>query len=64
MINVLLPIAFVLSPIFSQQIRQLFATELCCRLSGTSQREVAEHFGYRSDAGVSRQRKVLALTPM
>jgi DNA-binding transcriptional ArsR family regulator len=35
------------------------AIELCCRLSGLSQRRVGAHFGYGTDAGVTRQRRVL-----
>jgi len=35
------------------------AIELCCLFSGQSQRAIAKHFGYKTDAGVSRQRKVL-----
>jgi putative transposase len=33
--------------------------ELCCMLSGKTQREVARHYGFKTDAGVSRQRRVL-----
>ena len=35
------------------------AVELCCMLTGRSQRELARHFGYKTDAGVSRQRRVV-----
>jgi len=35
------------------------AIELCCAFSGQSQRAIASHFGYKTDAGVSRQRRVL-----
>lgn len=35
------------------------AIELCCRLSGKTQREIAKHYAYKTDAGVSRQRRVL-----
>lgn len=35
------------------------AIELCCELAGKSQREIAKHFGYKTDAGITRQRRVL-----
>ena len=35
------------------------AIELCCMLSGGSQREVAKRFGFKTDAGISRQRRIL-----
>ena len=37
------------------------AVELCCQLSGCRQREVGRRFGYRSDAGVTRQRRALRM---
>ena len=37
------------------------AIELCCRLSGASQRDVGRYFGYRTDGGVTKQRQRLAL---
>jgi len=36
------------------------AIELSCRLTGKSQREVSRHFGYASEATISKQRKRLA----
>ncbi len=36
------------------------AIELCCRLSGKTQREVGEYFGYTGDGGVCKQRQRLA----
>lgn len=36
------------------------AIELCCRLTGKSQREVGRHFGYRSESSVGKQRSLLA----
>jgi len=35
------------------------AIELCCMLSGKHQRAIARHFGFKTDAGVTRQRRVL-----
>jgi chromosomal replication initiation ATPase DnaA len=35
------------------------AIELCCMLSGKTQRDIAKHFGFKTDAGISRQRRVL-----
>jgi len=40
-------------------IAKSVAVELCCRLSGASQREVGRYFGYRTDGGVSKQRQRL-----
>ncbi len=40
-------------------IARSVAMELCCQLTGVSQREIARHFGYKTDAGVSKQRRVL-----
>jgi hypothetical protein len=34
--------------------------ELCCQLTGKSQREIGRYFGYTSDASVGKQRKRLA----
>jgi putative transposase len=34
--------------------------ELCCRMSGSSQRDVGRYFGYGSDSGVSKQRRRFA----
>lgn len=36
------------------------AVELCCQLSGKTQRELAAHFGYTSDSSMGKQRKRLA----
>lgn len=36
------------------------AIELCCRLSGKSQREVGKYFGYTTDSGACQQRRKLA----
>lgn len=33
------------------------AVELCCLLTGKTQRELAEHFGYTSDSSMGKQRK-------
>ena len=33
------------------------ALELCCQLTGKSQREIGNHFGYSHDSSVSRQRR-------
>jgi REP element-mobilizing transposase RayT len=41
-------------------LAKAMAIELCCRLSGKSQRAVGEYFGYKTDAGVCRQRRRLA----
>ena len=35
------------------------AVELCCELSGKSQREIAKYYGYKTDSGVTRQRWVI-----
>jgi putative transposase len=35
------------------------AIELCCELSGKTQRELATHFGYTSESSVGKQRKLL-----
>ncbi len=40
-------------------VAKIVAIELCCQLTGVSQREIARHFGYKTDAGVSKQRRVL-----
>lgn len=37
------------------------AIELCCRLSGRTQREVGQYFGYGTDAGVCKQRQRFAV---
>lgn len=37
------------------------AVELCCQLSGKTQRDLAAHFGYTSDSSMGKQRKRLAL---
>jgi len=39
-------------------IAKTVAVELCCMLSGKSQREIAGYYGYKTDGGVARQRKV------
>jgi hypothetical protein len=36
------------------------AVELCCQLSGKTQRELAAHCGYTSDSSMGKQRKRLA----
>lgn len=36
------------------------AIELCCRLSGRTQRDIASYFGYRSESSVGKQRQTLA----
>lgn len=38
------------------------ALELCCRLTGLSQRQVAEHYGGMSCSGVTYQRRLLRKT--
>jgi len=38
------------------------AVELCCQLTGKTQREVGARFGYRSESSVGKQRKHLAQT--
>lgn len=43
----------------SAGVAKAIAIELCCRFSGVTQRAVAQHFGYKTDAGISRQRHVL-----
>ena len=40
-------------------IAKSLAVELCCMLSGKSQRDVARYYGYRTDGGVARQRRLL-----
>jgi len=35
------------------------AVEMCCRLSGVSQRAVARHFGYRSESSIGKLRESL-----
>ena len=35
------------------------AVELRCMLSGKSQRDAARYYGYRTDGGVARQRRLL-----
>ncbi len=37
------------------------AIELCCQLSGKTQREIAEHFGYKTGASVVHHRKTVQL---
>lgn len=37
------------------------AVELCCQLSGKTQRELAAHFGYTSDSSMGKQRRRLAV---
>jgi len=41
-------------------IAKAVAVELCCRLSGLTQREIAGHFGYRSESSVGKQRQAIA----
>jgi hypothetical protein len=41
-------------------VAKAVAVELCCRLSGKSQRAVGQYFGYSTDAGVGKQRQRLA----
>jgi len=36
------------------------AVDLCCQLTGKTQRELAAHFGYTSDSSMGKQRKRLA----
>ena len=36
------------------------AVELCCQLTGKSQREIASHYGYTSDSSIGKQRKAFA----
>jgi chromosomal replication initiation ATPase DnaA len=45
------------------RVAKSVAVELCCRLSGRSQREVGRYFGYSTDGGVSKQRQRLARLP-
>ena len=40
-------------------IAKSLAVELCCMLSGKSQRDAARYYGYRTDGGVARQRRLL-----
>lgn len=40
-------------------IAKAVAVELCCVLSGKSQREIAGYYGYKTDGGVARQRRVI-----
>jgi len=40
-------------------IAKTVAVEMCCALCGKSQREVVRLYGYRTDGGVARQRRVL-----
>ena len=40
-------------------IAKTVAVELCCVLSGKSQREIAIYYGYKTDGGVARQRRVI-----
>jgi len=40
-------------------IAKAVAIDLCCMLSGKTQRDIARHFGFKTDAGISRQRRVL-----
>ena len=40
-------------------IAKTVAVELCCVLSGKNQREIAIYYGYKTDGGVARQRKVI-----
>ena len=35
------------------------AVDLCCRLTGRSQREVARYFGYRSESAAGKQRRLV-----
>lgn len=42
-------------------VAKAVAVELCCRLSGKSQRAVGQYFGYSTDAGVGKQRQRLTL---
>lgn len=35
------------------------AVELCCRLTGRSQREVSRHFGYGSESAAGKQRRLI-----
>lgn len=36
------------------------AIELCCQLTGKTQRELAVHFGYTSESSIGKQRKLLS----
>jgi hypothetical protein len=40
-------------------LAKMVAIEMCCALCGQSQRAVARLYGYRTDGGVTRQRRVL-----
>lgn len=37
------------------------AVDLCCRLTGMSQRAIAAHYGYRSESSIGKQRKAFAV---
>ena len=41
-------------------VAKAVALELCCRLTGETQRAIARHFGYGSESAVGKQRKRLA----
>ena len=40
-------------------VAKAVAVELCCRLTGRSQREVARYFGYRSESAAGKQRRLV-----
>jgi len=46
----------------STGIAKALAVDLCCRFSGKTQRDVARHFGYKTDAGVTNLRRMLERT--
>lgn len=41
-------------------VARLVAMELCCQLTGKSQRALADYFGYTSESAIGKQRKVLS----
>ena len=38
---------------------KMVAVELCCQLTGKTQRELAVHFGYKSESSIGKERKLL-----
>jgi len=38
---------------------KMVAVELCCQLTGKTQRELAVHFGYKSESFIGKERKLL-----
>ena len=54
-----LDVAALRTRTYTARVAKKVALDLCCRYSGKSQRAVGEHFGYRGNGSVTKQRQRL-----